>query len=109
MSAKQPLQGGPLQRAAGDAAVVVAVADQHPALGPLAGDIGLAGLALGVEGVELLLEPFLGGFAGVDGAAELADGSGLASCAPPLILEAEEDQPFQRVPVMARAMAESDL
>ena len=46
---QQPLQAGPLQRAAGDAAVVILVADQHPALGPLAGDVGLAGLALGVE------------------------------------------------------------
>ena len=70
---QQPLQAGALQRAAGDAAVVILVADQHPALGPLAGDVGLAGLALGVERVELLLQPFLGGFPGVDGAAQLAD------------------------------------
>jgi hypothetical protein len=35
----------------------------------------LAGLALGVEGVELLFEPFFRGFAGVDGAADfLGDG-----------------------------------
>ena len=54
---EQPLQRRPLQRAAGDAAVVVAVGHQHPALGPLAGDVGLAGLALRVEGVELLSSP----------------------------------------------------
>ena len=71
---QQPLQGRAVQRAAGDAAVVILVADQHPAFRALAGDIGLAGLALGVEAVELLLEAFLGGFAGVDGAAELAGG-----------------------------------
>ena len=46
---EQPLQRRALQRAAGEAAVVVAVAHQHPALGALAGDVGLAGLALGVE------------------------------------------------------------
>ena len=38
----------------------------------LAGDIGGAGLALGIKGVEGLLQAILGGFAGVDGAA--ADG-----------------------------------
>ena len=36
----------------------------------LALDIGFGGLALGVERVELLLEPMLGGFAGVDRAAQ---------------------------------------
>ena len=73
MSASSRFSAGPLQRAAGEAAVVVGLADQHPALGALAGDVGLAGLALGVQGVELLLQPFLGGFPGVDRAAELAD------------------------------------
>ena len=70
---EQPLQPGPLQRGAGDAAVVVGVAHQHPALRLLAGDVGLAGLALGVQRVELLLQPFLAALARVDGAAELAD------------------------------------
>ena len=37
---------------------------------PLADDEGLAGFALRVERVELLLEPLLGGFAGVDGATD---------------------------------------
>ena len=46
---EQPLQRRALQRAAGEAAVVVGVADQRPALGALAGDVGLAGLALGVR------------------------------------------------------------
>ena len=73
MSASSRCQGRALQRAAGDAAIIVVIADQHPAFGALAGDIGLAGLALGIEAVELLLEPFLGGLPGVDGAAELAD------------------------------------
>ena len=66
---EQLLQGRALQRAAGEAAVVIALADGGPAFRLLAGDIGLAGLALGVEGVELHVEAFLGGLAGVDGAA----------------------------------------
>jgi hypothetical protein len=60
--------------AARDAPVVVAVADEHPALGALAGDEGLAGLALGIEGVELHVEPFLARLPGVDCAAQLSDG-----------------------------------
>jgi hypothetical protein len=43
------------QRAARDAAIIVVVMDEDPAPGPLRGDIGLAGFALGIEGVELLL------------------------------------------------------
>ena len=74
MSARSRFSAGPLQRAAGEAAIVVAVRHQHPALGALAGDVGLAGLALGVEAVELHVEPFLAGLAGVDGAAELLTG-----------------------------------
>jgi hypothetical protein len=54
---QQPLQRRALQRAAGDAAVVVAVAHQHPALGALAGDVGLAGLALGVEELNSCSRP----------------------------------------------------
>ena len=68
--AHKPLQRRPLQRAAGEAAVVVAIRQQHPALGLLAGDEGGAGLALGIERVEVLLEPVLGRFAGVDAAAD---------------------------------------
>ena len=43
---EQPLQPRPFQRGARDAAVIVLVAHQHPALRLLAGDLGLAGLAL---------------------------------------------------------------
>jgi hypothetical protein len=62
------------QRPARDAAVVILIADQNPALGSLAGDVGLAGLSLGVQAVELLLQPFLGRLARVDGAALETDG-----------------------------------
>jgi hypothetical protein len=68
------LEAGAVQRPARDAAVVILIADQHPTLGALAGDIRLAGLSLGVERVELLLQPFLGRLARVDGAALAADG-----------------------------------
>ncbi len=70
---EQALQGRPFERAAGEAAIVVLVCEFEPALGALAGDVGAAGLALGVEAVELHVEPFLGRLARVDGAAELPD------------------------------------
>ena len=104
------LQGRALQRAAGEAAVVVGVADQRPAFGALAGDVGLAGLALGVQAVELLLEALLGRLAGVDRAAELADRLALGTAAHAALrfFSPKNTRPFQRVPVMARAMAESE-
>ena len=66
---QQPLQAGPFKRAARDAAIVILIADQHPPFRPLTGDVGFACLALGVQAVELLLQPFLGGFPSVDRAA----------------------------------------
>ncbi|MEI2707375.1 MAG: hypothetical protein V9E89_19545 [Ilumatobacteraceae bacterium] len=109
----EPLQAGAFQRAARDAAVVVLIADQHPALGPLAGDECLAGFALGMKAVELLLQPFLGGFPGVDGAAKLADDlrffRRLRHVRPLWFLRPKKTQPFHLVPVMPRAMADSDL
>src|SRR5271166_5471516 len=53
---EQPFEGRPLHRAAGVAAIVVAVADQLPAFVGLALDIGLRRLPLIVERVELLLQ-----------------------------------------------------
>ena len=68
---QQPLQSRALHGAAGDSRHRRIVAGSaSPALVPLARDVGLAGLALGIEGVELLLQPLLGRFAGVDGAAQ---------------------------------------
>ena len=107
---EQPLQRRPLQRPAGEAAVVVAVGDQEPALGLLARDIGLAGLPLGIEGVELHVEPLLAALARVDGAAALEDDraacEGFAHPLPRWFLRPKKTQPFQRVPVMARATEE---
>ena len=105
---QQPLQAGPFQRAAREAAVVILIADQHPAFGALAGHERLAGLALGVQAVELLLQPFLGGFARVDRAALFAHDR-FRHVRALRLFKPKNTQPFQRVPVIARAMAESDL
>ena len=75
---KKPLESGTLHRAAGQPAVLVMGRQGTPAPVLLAGDVGLAGLALGVERVEVLFEPFLGGFASVDGAPESGRTSGSA-------------------------------
>ena len=113
---QQPAQSRPLQVAAGEPAIVVAVADQDPPLGALAGDIRLARLTLGVERVESLVEALFARLPGVDGAAQLArdgrdrGGRGAAGHAlPRAVFSPKNTSPFQRVPVMARAMADSDL
>jgi hypothetical protein len=67
---QQPLQGRALHRAAGEAAVVIQVGKRNPPGMALTDDIGFASLPLGVERVELLFQPLVGGFARVDGAAE---------------------------------------
>ena len=67
---EQRLQSRAVQTAAGIAAVVVAAGDKRPSFMGLAADIGGAGLALGVEGVEVLLEALVGGDAGVDRASQ---------------------------------------
>src|SRR3546814_8281975 len=58
----------PFERSAGIPAVVVTFAHANPALSALAGDIGLAGLALGIVADDLHVQPFFAGFEGVDGA-----------------------------------------
>ena len=112
---QQALQRRPLQRAAGEAAIVVAIAHQHPALGALTGHVGLTGIALRIQRVELLLQPLVGGFARIDRAAKLLRGgrhgrldAGAPGHAPALPFSPKNVQPFQRVPVMWRATAESD-
>jgi hypothetical protein len=49
---QKPLQGWAVERGSGETAIVVAIGNQAPALMRLALDIGLAGLALGIERVE---------------------------------------------------------
>ena len=89
----QPLQARPLDGAAREPAVVVASAGL-PALTLLADDEGLARFALGIQRVEALLEPFLGGLACVDGA-----GQGVQFFSP------KNAGPDHGVPVMERAIA----
>jgi hypothetical protein len=74
---EQPLEAGALHVAAREAAIVIEVGQQRPAFMALAVDIGGAGLTLGIEAVEILVEPLLGRFARVDGAADPASGSRL--------------------------------
>nr|WP_245818271.1 hypothetical protein [Roseomonas rosea] len=66
---RELLQRRALEGAARETAIVVAGGERDPAFVTLAPDEGLAGVALGIEGVEGLLQPILGGLAGVDGAA----------------------------------------
>ena len=67
---QQALQRRPLGRAAGIAAIVVARPDQGPSGMGLAPDIGLRGIVLGIQRVEVLLKPVIGRHARVDGAAD---------------------------------------
>src|SRR5439155_19145260 len=105
----QALQRRAFQRTTGEAAIVVLITYRHPALGPLAGDIGSAGLSLGVERVELHVEALLAGFARIDRTAHPArhGDDGATVCARHwLCLGAsrrpKKRYPFQRVPVMSR-------
>ena len=67
---EQPLQGRAVHVAARVGGIVVVIGERDPALGALAHDVGMTGIALGVDGVVLLVEPLLRGLAGVDGAAQ---------------------------------------
>ena len=67
---QQPLQGRPFHCAAGEAAVIIHVWNRHPAGVTLARHISLAGFALGIERIELLIEPVVGRFARVDRATD---------------------------------------
>jgi hypothetical protein len=101
------LQGGAVEGGAGQASIVIAGPDQSPPLVGLTLDIGLAGLALGVERIELEIEIMFGGFTGVDRAAESLPrrvwSHRPASVRP---RRPKKRYPFQGVPVMARATAE---
>ena len=101
---QEALQRRSVQCTAGIAAVVVMGRQQPPAFVLLALDVGRAGLALGVEGVELLLQTFLGGLAGIDRApADRLLRSHRQNPADALPLDCRSPKkagPFQRVPVM---------
>src|SRR5690606_9953000 len=107
---QQPLQCRPLQRAAGMAAIVIALTDSSKTFRALTGDIGLAGFALRIERVELHVEPFLARLSGVDRAAQTA--LGLCSVHRSILRASPSPKkryPFQLLPEIALAAADSDL
>jgi hypothetical protein len=67
---EQLLESGPIQGGAAEPAVSITLGQAYPAFVALSGDEGLTGLALRLQRIEFLLEPLLGGFAGVDRAAD---------------------------------------
>src|SRR4051794_23407822 len=95
------LQGRALQRTAGQPTIIVGGLDQPPALALLAADEGFAGFALRMQRVEILLQLFLGRFAGVDGAASYRGFAGH-------LFSPKKRGPDQRVPVIRRATSDSD-
>src|SRR5262249_62249257 len=98
-------RGGRRGRPPGILAGIVAGPDQAPAGMRLAADIGLRGVILGIQRVEVLLESVLARHAGVDGAANrlgrrvLHDRTSDAE----LSRRPKNLGPFQREPVMAKA------
>ena len=109
---QQPLERRPVHVATGEGGIVVVVGHRNPALRALAGDVGVAGVTLGVDGVVLLVEPLVGGLAGVDGAAQAALQS-FAHRRPPCFFgffclagafTPKKSGPDQRVPVISRAI-----
>ncbi len=76
---QQALEGRALQRSAREATVIVLAGQQRPAFRCLAQYIGGAGLALGIERVEVLLKTFLARLPGVDGAADLCHAAAFRS------------------------------
>src|SRR5216684_1600862 len=67
---QQPSESRPFRRSSGISAVVIQRGKGGPALVPLTLYIGVTGLALRVQGIEILLQALLGRFPGVDGAAK---------------------------------------
>ena len=104
---EQLAQAGAVHRAAGEAAVVVAAGQGGPALVLLAQDVGRAGLALRVERVERLLQPLVAGDAGIDRAADAA-GGGLGDHGASPSRRPKKAGPLRRVPVISRAIDESE-
>ena len=102
--------------AAREGGIVVVVGYWNPALGPLAGDVGMASITLGIDGVVFLVESFVGGLARIDRAAHaalqnvahraprfLVDGLALALVGG---LSPKNNGPDQRMPVISRAIIE---
>src|SRR4029077_20897786 len=65
-ASQQLLQSGPSHRGAREPAVIIRRAEAHPTFVPLARDDGVPGFARRLQRIDLLLEPLLRRFAGVD-------------------------------------------
>ena len=65
---QQTLEGWSVHVPTGETTIVVVLGQALPSFVLLAGDVRLARLPLGVEGIELLFEPLFGGLSRVDGA-----------------------------------------
>ncbi len=106
---QQPFECRPIHVAPGIGRIVVIVGHRDPTLGPLAGDVGVTGVALGVDGVVFLVQPFVRGDAGIDGAAQAARLS-LAYRSPPALRrlpglrKPKKTRPDHWAPVISRAM-----
>jgi hypothetical protein len=103
---QQLLERRAVGRAAGIAAVLIAGPDQGPAFRRLAAHIGFGGVMLGIERVEILLQPMLGGDPGIDGAANPLGGPMAHDCPSVGPRRPKKRGPDHRVPVMAKATAE---
>ena len=91
--------------AAGEATVIVFGSQQRPPGMGLAANIGLRGIVLGVERVEVLLKPLVGRDAGIDRAANDLRRPGIHGADPfdRLSRNPKNLGPLQRVPVIANA------
>ena len=88
--------------AAGISSVVITSREADPSVGFLAGDIGFTSLPLSIQTVKFLIQSFLNGLACVNRASLLWNRLHHHHFTP------KKSLPFQRVPVISRAMAESD-
>lgn len=102
---QQLLKSGTVHVAARVAAIVVMLVHYRPALPRLAVDVGRAGVELGFKGIVVLVESFVGGLAGVDGASLRRS---FFSCFAHFFIP-KNAGPFQWVPVIALATAVRDL
>src|SRR6266404_453945 len=73
---EKSLQRRPVDIAAGESSISIFAWDQGPIGMGLAADIGLRGIVLGIERIEVLFEPLVIRHAGVDGAANAFWGGG---------------------------------
>src|SRR6202012_2721432 len=87
---EEALEGWTVERGAGEPTIIEMCGYELPAFVRLALDVGLTGLALGIEGVEGEVEIMLGRFAGVDRAALWLLWRGLLHEAPPRLARAAD-------------------